>query len=210
MNSGYRGRADLQREPVVSTTSSQNRARNILAVVRMIVRRTAENSPSVEHFASHVEGRINAYARAISDPSSDLDRGIELSILVADTLLAYGIDEGTNATISGPSVRLHGKVAETLSLALFELATNAIEHGAIEKAGSRVHVTWTADSALKITWLELGRPAIAAVNNDGFGFRFLKHGLPYELSAETTCNFAEETLSWNISIPASSDWEKDG
>lgn len=193
----------------MNATSSQNRTRNILAVVRTIVRRTAENSPSVEHFASHVEGRIDAYARAISDPSADQDRGIDLSILVADTLLAYGIDEETNATISGPPIRLHGKVAGNLSLAFFELATNAIEHGAIEKAGSRVHVTWTAESALKITWLELGGRDMAAVNDEGFGFRFLKHGLAYELSAETTCNFAEGGLSWDISIPETGEWEKD-
>ena len=208
--SGYPGIPDFQKKAIVSPTSSQNRTRNILAVVRTIVRRSAETSPSVEHFASHVEGRINAYARAISDPGSDSERGIDLAMLVADTLLAYGIDEGPNATITGPSVRLRGKVAENLSLAFFELATNAIEHGPIERAGSHVHVTWTADSSLEIRWLELGRRDIAAVNDDGFGFRLLKLGLPYELSAETTCSFTEGALSWNISIPTRTDWENDG
>ena len=41
----------------------QHRVRNTLAVIRSIARRTAETSSTVEDYAMHLEGRIDAFAR---------------------------------------------------------------------------------------------------------------------------------------------------
>jgi len=41
----------------------QHRVRNTLAVIRSIVRRTAESSETVEDFATHLDGRIDAFSR---------------------------------------------------------------------------------------------------------------------------------------------------
>ncbi len=55
----------------------QHRVRNTLAVVRSITRRSAETSESLEEYAMHLDGRIDAFARVQAavtrNPSAGLD-----------------------------------------------------------------------------------------------------------------------------------------
>jgi hypothetical protein len=75
---------------------------NALSVVRSIVRRTAQNSKTVESFAAHLESRIDAYARLIAFAGMTNDRSTDLSLLVAETLRNHGGDEDDNVSIDGP------------------------------------------------------------------------------------------------------------
>jgi two-component system, chemotaxis family, CheB/CheR fusion protein len=199
-------------DPVVSnenvdslSADHDNRLRNVLAVVRTIIRRTAENSKTVEGFAAHLEGRIDAYARVISHAGAANDRGIDLAVLVAETFGDYRALEGEKFSMEGPDVRLFGKTAESLGLALHELATNAIEHGALGDGG-KVEVSWKTNDHLLLEWRESGVPLLRPVKKDGFGFGLLKRGLSFEISAETVCDFTRGALLCEIKIPKNNGW----
>jgi two-component sensor histidine kinase len=121
----------------------QHRVRNSLAVVRSIARRTAENSKTVADYAMHLEGRLDAFARAQSAVTRAPLAGVDLEHLVADELAAYQAYEGQQVVrIAGPTLRLQPKAAETFGLAVHELATNAVKHGALSHPSGRIAVWW--------------------------------------------------------------------
>src|SRR3712207_1903194 len=126
----------------------QHRVRNTLAVVRSIARRTAETSASVEDYAMHLDGRLNAFARTQAILTRNPAAGVDLAYIIAEELLSYDAHEGRQVSISGPSVRLQPAAAETFALAVHELATNAVKYGALSSPEGRIGVHWRyADAA---------------------------------------------------------------
>src|SRR5262245_55034543 len=125
----------------------QHRVRNTLGVVRSIARRSAETSSSVEEYAAHLDGRLNAFARTQALVTRDPEGGVDLEYLVVEELLAYNAREGEQVRVSGPRVRFQPTAAETFALAIHELAPNALKYGALSQPTGRVDISWRIQSA---------------------------------------------------------------
>lgn len=184
----------------------EHRVRNHLAVIRSIIRRTGEATIDPDSFA-HLQGRIDAYARVQSRIRfwGD-DGGLDLALLIEDELLAQSMREGDELTIDGPDVSLTAKAAETIGLAVHELAMNAVKFGAVCVDGARVDVRWVVaenDTRLLLfTWSETGMALDEApVRGDGFGMETLLQSLPYDLGAETAMEFRPEGVLFTMSVP---------
>jgi two-component system CheB/CheR fusion protein len=124
-------------------TELQHRSKNILAVVRSLLTRTLESSTDLEDFAAHLSGRISALARTQSVLARTLDGAVGLEELVHQEVGGHGGQEERQVTIEGPAVMLTDKVAETVGLALHELATNALKFGGLSTPEGRISITWT-------------------------------------------------------------------
>jgi two-component system CheB/CheR fusion protein len=185
----------------------QHRVRNTLGVVRSIARRTAETSASVEDYAMHLEGRLSAFGRVQAAVTRDPSAGVGLATLVAEELLAHAAHEGKQATISGPSINLRPKAAETFALAVHELTTNAVKYGALSKSDGRVRIGWRIKQAegapiLLFDWKETGSPANGGgPKRRGFGTELLERTLSYELKAQTSIVFGKDGLRCTIELP---------
>jgi two-component sensor histidine kinase len=85
--------------------------------------------------------------------------------------------EGTDVTV-GP------QLAQNLSLALHELATNAAKYGALSDRNGKVGISWTIvregveSSKLELKWQEKGGPQIAQPTHQGFGTTLLRAIFP--------------------------------
>ncbi|MDQ4086908.1 MAG: PAS domain S-box protein [Pseudomonadota bacterium] len=181
----------------------QHRVRNTLAVVRSIARRTAHNSDDVEEMASHLSGRLDAFARVQSMVTRRPEAGVHLTALIEEELLAYATREGEHLRIRGPDIVLETRPAETISLAIHELTTNAVKYGALAAERGRVDVTWEkVDSRVELVWEESGLPHPAeAAGHEGFGFELLQRVIPYELGAETKVDIRPQGLRFRLSMP---------
>jgi PAS domain S-box-containing protein len=185
----------------------QHRVRNTLSVIRSITRRTAETSKSVEDYAMHLDGRINAFARVQTALARDPTAGLDLTELVADELLTYAAHQGEQVRIAGPSVRLKPRAAETFGLAVHELATNAVKHGALSVPQGRIRISWRVQNGsdppqLAFEWKESGTPERAAKRKRrGFGTDLLERTLTYELKAKTVQTFEPDGLRCTIELP---------
>ncbi|MGN6551874.1 MAG: sensor histidine kinase [Pararhizobium sp.] len=182
----------------------QHRVRNALAVVRSIVRRTAETSVTVEDYAAHLEGRIDAFSRIQTSLARHPDTGIELGMMVADELAACAVRENGQLRIDGPPVRLASKGAASIGLAIHELTTNAIKHGAL--AGSKGHVTvrWRVEAegaVLRLEWKETGVEAPPVLRRRGFGMTLLEKSLVYELKAAVQVKLEPDGLRCVMILP---------
>ncbi len=197
----------LQEQQAHLLAELQHRVRNTLATVRAIARRSAETSDSVEDYAMHLDGRLNAVSRVqsaiIRNPLGDLS----LSLLVADELFAYHAHEGTDFTMTGPPVQIPARAAERLALALHELATNAVKFGALAQGDGAITIAWTLEErgtgrALVLDWTEsgltLGGPESRRY---GFGMDVLERMLPHDLRAEVVVAFRGDGLTCRIVMP---------
>ena len=195
-------RRELEDRQRLLVAELQHRVRNILAVVRSIARRTAASADSAEDYAIHLDGRINALARVQAVLTRNAEGGVNLRDLLQDEFTALASEEA-QVTLDGPEIELHGRTAETFALAVHELATNAVKHGALSADGGHIDVLWTdSDERLRLTWRETGvQIASRAPRRRGFGTELLEQLLPYELSAEVELVFKPGGLVCTIVMP---------
>jgi two-component system CheB/CheR fusion protein len=186
----------------------QHRVKNILAVVRSITTRTLEASNGLEDFAAHFDGRLGALARTQSVLARQAGEEIDLDEIVREELLSHAARENEQIVVGGPQVLLQQKAAETFSLAVHELATNAVKYGALSMPSGRVSVTWrvmntSAGPKLLFEWRESGVPVVdPQPGRTGFGRDLIERGLPYDLpGAATALSFAPGGLQCVIELP---------
>lgn len=186
----------------------QHRVRNTLALVKSITARTADSSETVEEMAAHLMGRLDAFARVQAAVTRNPEAGVDLLSMLMDELLAHAVHEGEQFTAKGPPLALQAKAAESLSLALHELTTNAVKHGALNtRNGGKIAVRWKFDGTdgsrhVDFEWVEkTGNGEISAPIHKGFGMEFLGRILPYDLGATTDVSFRRDGIKFAMQLP---------
>jgi two-component sensor histidine kinase len=187
----------------------QYRLRNVLGLVRSLVRHTAETSRSTGELAATLEGRIGALARIHGIVTRELDAGVDLQELIDSELVASNVAQ--KATARGPGVRLRAKAAETLGLVVHELVANARKHGALSSPLGQVTITWHREvdgdpPCVRLDWREVGaRPDIPPPAHRGFGRELIERTVPYELRGAARLLFEPDAVRCIIDIPLSPD-----
>jgi PAS domain S-box-containing protein len=196
----------LQQRQQLLLAELQHRVRNTLSVIRMVARRTAESSVTVDEMAAHLDGRIEAFARVQAVVTRDPGAGVGLRDLIESEMLAHAVREGERLHIDGPALTLSPRAAETISLAVHELATNAVKHGALASRRGGIDVRWRLDGdSLHFSWKEFGLDhELEPPEQEGFGMELLVESLPYELDAETQLDFQPAGLRFILTAPSKS------
>ncbi len=180
---------------------------NILALTRLIARRTVRDTDTVEDYILHLDGRLDAIARTHVMMMANPEAGVGLEHLVADTLRVHAAHEGEQVRMAGPALLLRDKAAEWLGLAIHELAMNAVEHGALSAPGGRITVTWRveAGSSLRFEWEEEMPMPASAPQRSGFGTELITCVLCQELGAAASLAFSPHGVRWVITVPVAAD-----
>ncbi len=81
-------------------------------------------------------------------------------------------------TVSGPELTVDPRQALSLTLAVNELATNAIKYGSLSSPDGRVDISWSSSAGGTPTfvflWREYGGPPVVEPDRQGFGSRVIK------------------------------------
>ena len=184
----------------------QHRVRNILAMVRSLVRQSnGEGYRDLDDFVAHLVGRLDAIARTQVILTRAADAKVDLEMLVRDELRTQIVDE-LRLQIAGPAVSLAPKAAEVLTLALHELATNSLKYGALSDPFGRLAVTWAvtargAEPWLQITWDERSRHDAHRPTAPGFGTELIEERVPYELKGEASLQVTDDGVIAEIAFP---------
>jgi PAS domain S-box-containing protein len=177
-----------------------HRAKNALALVQSIVR--LSRAQTTEAYVQAVEGRIGALSRAHTLLAQSRWQGVDLAGLLEEELAAYRHDEAAKIVIAGPHVTLDPRIAQTLALALHELATNAVKYGALSGDGGRVSATWEkTDEELELTWVETGGPPAQTPATAGFGLRLVAASIQHQLGGRSTFDWRPEGLRCVVCVP---------
>ena len=197
-----RRRAEARRD--LLAREMDHRARNALAVVLAAVRMT--RADTVPAFVRSVEGRIAAIARAQSLLADRHWSGAGLREVAEGALSAFthGGSDG-RVRFDGPEATLRAAAVQPLSMALHELATNAVKYGALSAADGEVSIGWTLDrrsGLLLLRWAETGGPPLAgAPSRRGFGSRVLEATVRDQLGGRVKRDWSGPGLVCDISLP---------
>ncbi|RYD60608.1 MAG: PAS domain S-box protein [Verrucomicrobiaceae bacterium] len=156
----------------------QHRVKNSLTVVQTLASQTFKpNRPFPEALAAFT-GRLKALASATDVMTrSDWSRGslIEVVEVVLEPYREGFLDR---FDLAGEDVSASSKVILGVGMALHELCTNALKHGALSAPGGRVSLSWRREGKwLMIDWRESGGPVVTSTPATGFGTRLLKKGI---------------------------------
>ncbi len=167
-----------------------HRVKNTLATVQSIARQTLRKSPETRRCFEEFEGRLLALSWAHDVLTAEGWSGADLGELAAGTLQAHQGDAARRIACAGPKVRLEPEIALAVSLALHELATNALKYGALSGERGRVEVTWRRrGDELEMRWREIDGPVVTAPSRTGFGSRLLTQALAAELGAPVALRY---------------------
>jgi two-component sensor histidine kinase len=173
--------------------------KNTLASVQSIAAQTLSGAKGVADFRRTFEDRLMALSATHNLLVERAWESASLRDLVNATLGHYG----RPFVYLGPDLHLGANYAVTLGLALHELATNALKHGAWSGNG-RVEVEVSADvGEVHIVWRELDGPRVSIPRRKGFGARLLEQGVAGELGGRVDIDYRPEGLVCTISAPVS-------
>ncbi|MEI8277016.1 MAG: HWE histidine kinase domain-containing protein [Hyphomicrobiales bacterium] len=185
-----------------------HRGKNLLAVIQAIASQTGRRSDTIEEFQESFSRRLQGLAASHDLLVTQNWKGASLGDLLRDQLGVFAGTDSSAIALSGPEVFLNPQTTESLGLALHELATNAVKHGALSSPDGKVSVSWAIEPAagasperLNLAWLERGGPAVSQPSRNGFGHVVFERIVARSLNAELKMVFDPEGLSWQLSIP---------
>ena len=193
-------RKEAEERQAILAREVDHRARNALAVVQSIVRLTHANS--TENYKAAVEGRLGALARAHGLLSEFRWQGADLKRLIEDELAPYRTADADKIIAVGPDVILQPASAQTLALAIHELATNAAKYGALSSSAGQIRLKWDLNhSGLRLEWTESGGPRVAPPTARGYGTRVVTASVEGQLDGRAVFEWRSEGLRCTMSIP---------
>jgi light-regulated signal transduction histidine kinase (bacteriophytochrome) len=179
-----------------------HRVKNTLANIEALVLQTSLKAGSLSGFVEGLAARIQSMAKAHSLLSQSRWEGVSIHSLLMEELDPYNRERPV-FEINGPDFVLTSKSALALSLAIHELATNAVKYGALSCSEGRVSIRWalTENGGLNLSWTEWGGPPVVAPTHRGFGSTLIERALAMETDGKSTLHYLPGGVVCNVALP---------
>ena len=181
-----------------------HRVKNVLALIRSLVRQSRQGADDLDSFTADLEHRIRALAFAHDQLTQVGWRGAPLKRLLDAEVNAWAGQSGGRVQFDGPVVTLGSRAYQALALVFHEMMTNAAKYGALSREGGTLQVHWVVDviGDLQVTWQESGGPAVQPPTRRGFGSVIVDQTIPFELQGESRIDFRPEGVRGFFRVPA--------
>ena len=170
-----------------------HRAKNILAVVQVLARQTAQRDPA--DYIERFEARLLALAASHDILVNNVWQDIPLEELIRSQLGHFKHLIGERILLSGPDIKVVSTAAQGLGLALHELSTNAAKYGALSTDVGCVVISWkkrvgeSGEHTLEIVWAESGGPKVNLPKARGFGSFMIEKSLAMQFGCKVEIDF---------------------
>jgi PAS domain S-box-containing protein len=165
-----------------------HRVKNVLASVKSLASQSARKTVSLDAFLKTFSGRLDAMAAAHALLTSTRWRGADIGHIAAAELAGLALGR---ARWGGPEIVLNPRATNALTLALHELATNALKYGALASDAGRIDVDWRlrAGGGFELSWTERGGPPVTPPSRCGFGLTLIQQVTGRELGGNARLEF---------------------
>jgi two-component sensor histidine kinase len=182
----------------------KHRVKNTLAVLGAVATQTFRDAASKADLQKY-QGRLAAFGRAHDLLTAANWAAAPLPDVVRTALIPYRTDEG-RFTVSGPPLVVKSRQALALSLAIHELATNAMKYGALTMPSGRVSINWTSEDQagepkFVFTWQEAGGPPASEPAAAGFGSRLISRVLQDDFRGAVEVSYEPTGLVCRLTAP---------
>jgi len=179
-----------------------HRAKNILAVVQAIARQTVQNEDA-EKFSARLAA-LGASQELLVEHDW---RGVDLNGLIRSQLGHFDHLLGSRIVSTGQPLLLSPAAAQTLGMALHELATNAAKYGALSIPSGTVRITWALEGVnparrFVMRWTEQFGPEVQAPRRTGFGHIVITDIAEQGLDADVHLEYATAGIEWILNASA--------
>lgn len=185
----------------------KHRVKNTLTVLGAVATQTFRDRSSKPDLEKYL-GRLAAFARAHDLLTAANWAAAPLQDVIDTALTPYRSGEG-RFSVSGPALVVKSRQALALSLAIHELATNALKYGALAVPTGSVSISWSVqdpDSEPKFVfvWQEHGGPPAVAPSSVGFGSRLITRVLQDDFRGSVDMSYAPTGLVCRLTAPLDS------
>ena len=183
----------------------EHRARNLLAVVQGIV--ALSRADSVAELKDSLAKRIRALAHTNGAIAASDWEGAELKSILETELTPYKSSDDANVVLNGSPVMLDPATAQSVTLIIHELTTNAAKYGCLSAAHGQLFVEWSVeeqeehDKILNLSWVEKGGPSVFPPNKKGFGTTVIGVFGQEKPGSSVDFTWAADGLCVNIVVP---------
>ncbi len=184
-----------------------HRSKNLLGLVQSIARQTSTSEQ--EQFLTDFSKRLGALSANQDLLVRNKWKEISIKPLVEAQLGYFDGLIGTRILLSGPEVGITAEAAQTIGMALHELATNAGKYGALSNDTGIVDIQWSvkpgenAEPWLQLSWIESGGPPVEKPKRMGFGSKVTGVMAQLSLSAKVNTQFEPSGFRWTMDCPLS-------
>ncbi|MCB8838835.1 sensor histidine kinase [Aurantimonas sp. VKM B-3413] len=178
-----------------------HRAKNQYALVAAIARRAAKESSDTNKFLATLSDALASLARSADLLAGRGWQSVDMDDLVAMQLKPFGADTDQIESC-GPHTPLNAAAAQTIGLALHELATNAAKYGALSSSEGRVRISWSLGDEFTLVWRESGGPPVIEPKSSGFGTLVTQKMTARGLGGQVDMNYARDGVVWTLTAPS--------
>jgi two-component sensor histidine kinase len=161
---------------------------------------------SVQEFYRAFSARIASLAKTQSLLTEDQRQLASLRDMLEHELHPFLENGRGRVLLDGPPVDLSADLAIPVGMALHELTTNSVRHGALSVPGGRVLVTWDVVMAegsprLHLEWRENGGPPVEKPRHRGFGSALLERVIAMRCNGDVRMAFARTGVQCTMEAP---------
>jgi PAS domain S-box-containing protein len=151
----------------------KHRIKNTLGTVEAIAMQTLRTAPTSERNA--FRARLHALAGAHSLMTEQQWDRASVADVIRRALRPFPAEQ---LEIDGPEAYLDANRSLSLTLAMHELATNAVKYGALSDRAGKVEIAWdVSDNRLVLEWREKQGPAVPPPTRKGFGSLLIEQAI---------------------------------
>jgi PAS domain S-box-containing protein len=186
----------------ILAAETHHRFRNLLAMVQAIAVQTLTDDVPMPEARDAFLHRITAIGEALHMLTERGGQSGDLQHIIRRAML--GMSETTRFTIAGPSLTLGAEQALSISLAVHELATNAVKHGALSSPAGEVSIRWAIEPrrhSFVLQWVESGGPPVSPPARKGFGSFLFDRIVAVTLGGEIATAYDPSGLCWRLTAP---------
>lgn len=183
-----------------------HRVNNSLTAVQAVAAQTFRDSQrSVGEVRDVFRDRLLALSRVHVLLAKEHWEGAPLRALAEGQIMPHRCD-ARRVALDGPDVRLAPGVAVAFGMALHELMTNALQHGALSVPEGALQLHWSIrpegdNRRLKLSWTEFDGPPVSPPTRRGLGLRLIERGFTHGLDARARLMF--EPTGFRCEVDAS-------
>jgi PAS domain S-box-containing protein len=189
----------------ILTAEVNHRAKNLLAVVQAVALQTAR-SDTPEEFARNFNSRLSGLAASHDLLVQSHWRGVDAGELVRSQLSHFADMFNQRILFDGPPAQLKASAAQTLGMAVHELATNASKYGALSPTAGIIQVSWGVKRSSDqprfwMQWVETCQQPIEPPQRRGFGHSIMVDMAEYSLNAKVDLSYPATGVVWQLTAP---------
>jgi two-component sensor histidine kinase len=183
-----------------------HRIKNTLATVSAIASQSLRAATSIAHGQQAIEGRLIALGRAHDLLMQVSWANASLVNIVRRATEPYDGQGAGRFSIDGLDIGITSGAAIALAMTFNELCTNTTKFGALSVPAGRIEIAWTIDEQtqrLRLTWTEIGGPAVAAPTRRSFGTRMMR-SLGQQLNGLVDLAYQPTGFVYTLDVPLNS------